>query len=196
MKISIFILSMSPRICRLGSIELFDRNALMLCASKVASTTGDLRTVFDVCRSVENSRHSKTNWTLNLYLLVSRWSSRLNHQWKRTLVLLKWCKSSRLIIKIQILRITFKRKVYQHSKNYFFVRWSFVYARVKNVFVRVQKFVENEFDFDLTWRTSCWKCFSCWWFFTISVKNINFHLQTFTNSKVWLTRWKLMVSSK
>jgi hypothetical protein len=35
---------------RLGSIELFDRNALMLCASKVASTTGDLRTVFDVCR--------------------------------------------------------------------------------------------------------------------------------------------------
>ncbi|CAF0736506.1 unnamed protein product [Adineta steineri] len=35
---------------RLGSIELFDRNALMLCASKIASTTGDLRTVFDVCR--------------------------------------------------------------------------------------------------------------------------------------------------
>lgn len=35
---------------RLGSIELFDRNALMLCASKVASTTGDLRTVFEVCR--------------------------------------------------------------------------------------------------------------------------------------------------
>jgi len=42
---------------RLGSVELdnkqsdvFDRNALMLCASKVASTTGDLRTVFEVCR--------------------------------------------------------------------------------------------------------------------------------------------------
>ncbi|CAF0948605.1 unnamed protein product [Didymodactylos carnosus] len=30
--------------------DLFDRNALMLCATKVASTTGDLRTVFEVCR--------------------------------------------------------------------------------------------------------------------------------------------------
>ncbi|CAF1346067.1 unnamed protein product [Adineta ricciae] len=46
---------------RLGSIELFDRNALMLCASKVASTTGDLRTVFDVCRqSIELTKDSPT----------------------------------------------------------------------------------------------------------------------------------------
>ncbi|CAF1270315.1 unnamed protein product [Rotaria sordida] len=65
---------------RLGSIELFDRNALMLCASKIASTTGDLRTVFDVCRqSMELATNSPTKVNVGVTQMIEVFNNNIQN---------------------------------------------------------------------------------------------------------------------